>query len=195
MSFSKLTSLALEKCVMKAHLHFVISEAVVSGEVTTRDWSTIGVPDLLALNAAAATAADGAAEGGTPNAVRFAPVGGTVDTASGVVREAAPGGAAGVSAQTTAAETAVAAVAEVLHPRPPEPDNWANLFSGQRQNSKQRAGKIRLVDCGDAGSCSGDSDGEEVPRSPEFPARAVIRGSFTWPFVPVLVFSCGRSRE
>jgi len=84
---------AAEVSVMKAHLHFVISEAVVSGEVTTRDWPTIEVPDLLALNAAAATAADGAAEGGTPNAVRFAPVGGTVDTAPGVVREAAPGGA------------------------------------------------------------------------------------------------------
>jgi len=53
MDLSTFTSLALAKCptaaevsVMKAHLHSVISAAVIAGEVATRDWSTVDVPDL-----------------------------------------------------------------------------------------------------------------------------------------------------
>ena len=85
MDLSAFTGLALVKCaaaaevlVMKAYLHFVISEAFVAGEVTTRYWSTVDVPDLPVLDAAAAAAAGGTAEGVTPNEVMFAPAGGTV---------------------------------------------------------------------------------------------------------------------
>jgi len=53
MDLNTFTRLALLKCtteaevsVMKAHLHSVISAAVIAGEVATRDWSTVDVPDL-----------------------------------------------------------------------------------------------------------------------------------------------------
>ena len=101
MDLSTFTSLALAKCptaaevsVMKAHLHSVISAAVIAGGVPTRYWSTVDVPGLLALDAAAAATAGGTAEGDAPNESTFAPTGGTVDTTKRAVREAAPGEAA-----------------------------------------------------------------------------------------------------
>jgi len=147
---------------MKAHLHFVISAAVVAGEVATRDWSTVDVPDLLTLNAASAATAGSTADGGAPNESTFAPTCGTVDTAERVVREAAPGGAAGAAAQTTTTAAAAAVAAAVaLPPRPPRPDNWATMSRKQRQNWKLRAGKRRHLDGGDAAPRSDDSYTED----------------------------------
>ena len=167
---------------MKAHLHFVISAAVVAGEVATRDWSTVDVPDLLTLNAASAATAGSTADGGAPNESTFAPTCGTVDTAERVVREAAPGGAAGAAAQTTTTAAAAAVAAAVaLPPRPPRPDNWATMSRKQRQNWKLRAGRggtwtvvmrppAAMILMPKMRALHG-----LIPRSPEFPALAVVR--------------------